>query len=43
MEQPNYMYIDLDFAPKYKFRDLQEAFDELPKQDEMYFGFPIRS
>ena len=42
MEQPNYMYIYLDSAPKYKFRDLQEVFDELPKQDKMYFGFPIR-
>ena len=41
MEQPNYMYIYLDSAPKYKFRDLQEVFDELPKQNEMYFGAPI--
>lgn len=43
MEQPNYMYIYLDTAPKYKFRDLQEVFDELPKQNEMYFGFPIKA
>ena len=42
MEQPNYMYIYLDSAPKYKFRGLQEVFDELPKQDKMYFGFPIK-
>ena len=42
MEQLNYMYIYLDFAPKFKFRDLQELFDELPKQNEMYFGFPIK-
>lgn len=42
MEQPNYLYIYLDSAPKYKFRDLQEVFDELPKQNKMYFGFPIR-
>ncbi len=42
MEQPNYLYIYLDSAPKYKFRDMQEVFDELPKQNEMYFGFPIK-
>lgn len=42
MEQPNYMYIYLDSAPKYKLRDLREVFDELPKQDKLYFGFPIR-
>lgn len=42
MEQPNYMYIYLDSAPKYMFRDLHEVFDELPKQDKMYFGFPMR-
>ncbi len=42
MELPNYLYIYLDSAPKYKFRDLQEIFDELPKQNKMYFGFPIR-
>ena len=43
MELPNYLYIYLDAAPKYKFRDLQEVFDDLPKQDKMYFGFPIKA